>query len=68
MAYQKKGKLSEIKYPTLDEVRTASDGQIRRWYDGELPSPDMKNESQIDVMNLVIKRNRAIKKSQKVNS
>lgn len=67
MSYVKKKKVSEHEYPSLEEVKNASDGQIRRWYEGELPSPDMKNESQIDVMNLVIKRNRAIKKSQKVN-
>lgn len=50
-------------YPTLEEVKNASNYQIRHWYN-TLPSPDMKNESQIDVMNAIIKRNRAYKKAE----
>jgi hypothetical protein len=51
------------KYPTLVEIEAARDWEIRHWYN-TLPSPDMKDESQIDAMNLIIKRNRAIKKQE----
>ncbi len=55
-------KKNSVEYPTLTQIKNASTTQIRIWYNGGLPLPDMKNEDQVEAMKLIIKRNRDIRK------
>lgn len=47
-------------YPTATQAKTASDWQIRSWYNN-LPAPD--TAADVDAMKIIIKRNRSLKKA-----
>lgn len=50
-------------YPTVTQVQTATEWQIRSWYNN-LPAPDTGVE--VDAMNAIIKRNRKLKKKEAI--
>lgn len=47
-------------YPTVEQVKTAPDRQISKWYNS-LPAPD--TAADVDAMKIIIKRNRSLKKA-----